>query len=207
MQAAKQPDSIITTQRRSSHGVLQFRTPRPNHRKLSPLSLLPPWPARNGRRSSRRGVGPSPVVRSVFLLLASTVSLLFITTTSAAAGTDTSSSGLHLRYTLLEESPAGTQVGNIVEDSNLTAEYGPDQLARLRFRFLRRSTTPAGFIVDQSTGVISTESPIDREQVYTILRIEIWGRAQRQAAWRRRLSQIGRVLVHDCLFIRQAVDL
>jgi len=121
------------------------------HRKLSP-----PRPARDGRLAAgtaRRGASPASLI-----LLAST-SLWFIAPCAAAAG---ASSGLHLRYTIVEERAAGALVGSVVADSNLTADYDADQVGRMRFRFLRRATTP-GFVVDRSTGVIRTESPIDRD--------------------------------------------
>jgi len=69
-------------------------------------------------------------------------------------------SSVHLHYTIVEESPAGALVGSVAADANLTAILD----AGLRFRFLRRTTTP-GFVVNSSTGVISTDTPVDRDAI------------------------------------------
>ena len=73
-------------------------------------------------------------------------------------------SSVRLRYEVVEEGPAGALVGSVVVDANLTAIYDAELLSRMRFRFLRRSTAP-GFVVDSSTGVISTEAPINRDAI------------------------------------------
>ena len=146
---AVKPEAVVATRQRRS-------SPSHWHRKLSPE------PARDVRlATARRGVGrvrTSPVFRLVLLASAS----LFISHLQTSAGADETS--VHLRYRIVEESPAGALVGNVIADANLTGIYDAELLDRMRFRFLRRSTTP-GFVVDPSTGVISTESPINRDAI------------------------------------------
>jgi len=147
MPAIKREPIIATRQRwsTSSHW----------HRKLSPV------PSRDVRLTAARpGVaGPRPTPFFRLLLLASVSFFISHLQTSVADDTVIS-----LSYRILEESPAGTLVGNVVADANLSGIYDAELLSQMRFRFLRRSTT-AGFVVDQSTGVISTESPINRDAI------------------------------------------
>ena len=133
------------------------------HRKLSPV------PARDARSTARRrGVAPgaSPLPRVLRLILILTAPL-FIgrAPTSVVATSDVESPpSVRLRYSVVEEVSAGARIGDVVADANLTAVYDAQLLSRMRFRFLRRSTTP-GFVVDPSTGVISTETPINRDEI------------------------------------------
>ena len=121
---------------------------------------MPP-PARNARLTGERrsvvGTRPLSALHRVVVLAVS----LFISYPQTSVADESS---VHLRYTIIEESPAGALVGNVVADANLTAIYDAELLSQMRFRFLRRSTTP-GFVVDPSTGVISTETPINRDAI------------------------------------------
>jgi len=143
MQAVKPGQLIATRQRRS----------RQWHRKLSP------GPARDARLTAMRRSAflarRFPVLQLVFLVAGS----LFIACPQPSTADESSA---HLRYAIVEESPAGATVGDVVTDANLSAVYDAELLSEMRFRFLRRSTA-AEFLVDPSTGVISTVSPINRD--------------------------------------------
>ena len=69
-----------------------------------------------------------------------------------------------LEYTIVEEIPTGSVVGNVKRDSGLESEYNDDDLRRLRFHF--RSTQSRDlFSLDERSGVITTARPIDRERM------------------------------------------
>lgn len=69
--------------------------------------------------------------------------------------------GSHL--ILKEEQPAGTFVGNIIEEAHLDARFPPDILAELTFSFL--STPDSNFVIEEATGIIRTSDRIDREAI------------------------------------------
>ena len=69
-----------------------------------------------------------------------------------------------LEYTVVEEVPTGSVVGNVKRDSGLEAEYGEDDLRRLRFHF-RSAESRDLFSLDERSGVITTARLIDRDRM------------------------------------------
>lgn len=69
---------------------------------------------------------------------------------------------LELKYRLEEEQRAGTYVGNIFDDANVGKIYDSTALQQLQFRFLRQQQY---FVIDNLTGIIRTNSQIDREAI------------------------------------------
>ena len=136
------------------------------HRPTQWHCKLSPGPERDARFTAvRRRVVPARPSSMYQLVLIVAISLFIgCAQRSAAAAVEESSSTLRLRYTIVEESPAGAVVGDVVADANLTAAYDADLLRRIRFRFLRLSTAH-GFVVHPATGVISTDSAIDRDAI------------------------------------------
>jgi|SRR6218665_50060 len=67
----------------------------------------------------------------------------------------------HLRYTIDEELPRGTQVGTLIDDAGLNRRYPSEVLQLIRFRFLADSVEL--FDVGASTGIIRTTDVIDRD--------------------------------------------
>lgn len=67
----------------------------------------------------------------------------------------------HLRYTIVEELPRGTQVGNLIDEAGLNRKYPSEVLQLIRFRFLADSVEL--FDVGSATGVIRTTEVIDRD--------------------------------------------
>lgn len=67
----------------------------------------------------------------------------------------------HLRYTIDEELPRGTQVGTLIDDAGLNRKYPSEVLQLIRFRFLADSVEL--FDVGSATGVIRTTEVIDRD--------------------------------------------
>lgn len=70
---------------------------------------------------------------------------------------------LEVRYNLEEDQPAGTYVGNVFLDANLSKMYSPSALRKLQFRFMRQHS--AGYEVEATSGVIRTNTVIDRDAV------------------------------------------
>jgi len=130
--------------------IISTRQPR-RRRKLSPGPF---------RDAQSTGVVVRDHSLSVIQLILIAAASLFISCPQPS----TAESTVQLRYTIVEESRAGALVGDVIADANLTAIYEPQLLRRMRFRFLRRSTV-AGFVLDPSTGVISTDAPIDRDAI------------------------------------------
>lgn len=73
------------------------------------------------------------------------------------------SPGRPIEYSLREELPVGSFVGNVKRDSNLTTRYSGDDLTRLRFHFRHASHSHQYFAIDERTGVLSTAQVVDRE--------------------------------------------
>ena len=95
------------------------------------------------------------------------LSVLLTLWVAAAVGQDDENSeqlrqpgGLH--YAVNEELQLGTQVADIVADAGLH-RHGVDALRTMRFRLLNQPT--GGFIVGNTTGVLSVGSRLDREQL------------------------------------------
>jgi len=66
-------------------------------------------------------------------------------------------------YHIDEETSVGTFVGNIITDARLVDVYPSVVVSELRFRFLRREV--ADFSLDPVTGVLTTDSRLDREEL------------------------------------------
>ena len=145
MPAVKLESPLIATRQRPSLSSQCCR-------KLSPQSARLTTVRRNVVRTRSL-----PVLQLVAILAAS----FFISCPQTSVADESS---VHLRYIIVEENPAGAVVGNVVVDANLTAIYDAQVLNQMRFRFLRRSTTP-GFVVNPTTGIISTETPINRDVI------------------------------------------
>jgi len=90
------------------------------------------------------------------------VALLWIcggTSRSAAARVASS-----LEYTIMEELPTGSVVGDVKRDSDLESEYGEADLRRMRFHF-RSAGSRDLFALDAESGVIRTARRIDRDRM------------------------------------------
>lgn len=67
-----------------------------------------------------------------------------------------------MKYRLEEEQDPGTYVGSVLDDANLRNGYNATDLQQMRFRFLRQQTL---FTIDNMTGIIRTNSRIDRDTI------------------------------------------
>ena len=71
-----------------------------------------------------------------------------------------------IKYSLLEEQPSNTVVGNIVEDGKLSTKFSSSILSTLQFSFLTSQSSAVGqnlFSVGSSDGILKTKSRIDRD--------------------------------------------
>lgn len=73
------------------------------------------------------------------------------------------SPGRPIEYSLKEELPVGSFVGNVKQKSNLTSRYSGDDLARLRFHFRHSTHSHQFFNIDERQGVLTTAQVVDRE--------------------------------------------
>jgi len=69
-----------------------------------------------------------------------------------------------LEYTIMEEVPTGSVIGNVKRDSHLESEYNEDDLRRLRFHF-RSAESRDLFSLDERSGIITTSRRIDRDRM------------------------------------------
>jgi len=69
-----------------------------------------------------------------------------------------------LEYTITEELPTGSVVGDVKRDSHLESQYVEDELRRLRFHF-RSAESRDLFSLDETTGVIRTSRRVDRDRM------------------------------------------
>ena len=67
-----------------------------------------------------------------------------------------------VHFWIPEGQPTRTNIGNIIQASNLSSTYAPEILAKLRFRF--REPDPL-FEIIETTGMIRTRRVIDREEL------------------------------------------
>lgn len=73
---------------------------------------------------------------------------------------------ININYTLVEESPTGFVIGNLLKDSHIEELYRPDIWKKISFiRFHLHNPDKFGFVVDNKTGILKTGKIIDREQV------------------------------------------
>jgi len=88
------------------------------------------------------------------------VALLWICGTACSAARVAST----LEYTVVEELPAGSVVGNVKRDADLESQYGADDLRRMRFHF-RSAESRDLFALDERSGVITTSRRVDRDRM------------------------------------------
>ncbi len=68
-------------------------------------------------------------------------------------------------YVIEEELPAGSLIGNIVEDSGLNLKYDDSVLRRLRYTYLTQSDNRDLFDLDERTGDLSAAVNLDRDVI------------------------------------------
>ena len=71
---------------------------------------------------------------------------------------------LVVNYTILDDTPAGEYVGNVMSDVNVTASYDVAVTSRLRVTFLSQSAESALFQLAADSGELVTSATVDREQ-------------------------------------------
>ena len=93
----------------------------------------------------------------MLVLFLSWISAFHLCTVNAQAGT-------LLEYSIYEQLPRGTEIGNVVNDAELGEKYSPSQIQELRFSFLDQpdSERPLLSISDRN-GVLRTLDEIDRD--------------------------------------------
>jgi len=77
-----------------------------------------------------------------------------------------------LEYTIMEEVPTGSVIGNVKRDSYLESEYSESDLRRLRFHF-RSAGSRDLFSLDERSGVIATARRIDRDRMCPAPRADV----------------------------------
>ena len=71
---------------------------------------------------------------------------------------------VRVNYTLVEETPEGTPIGNIPGDARLNTKYTIQVMNQLRYSFLRHTGTHSDyFCIDEVSGILRTKAPVDRE--------------------------------------------
>jgi len=69
-----------------------------------------------------------------------------------------------IRYQIQEELPAGTPIGNLIDDAGLRQRYGPEIVQQLRFRFVSAADAASlPFEIGAIGGALRTTGPIDRD--------------------------------------------
>lgn len=81
-----------------------------------------------------------------------------------ASGTEVDAAPV-LAYSVREELPPSTFVGNVRTDSGLSDRYEPEIFATLRFSFYQSNSLSDHFALDSVTGRLLTTVKIDREQL------------------------------------------
>jgi len=89
----------------------------------------------------------------------------FLIVVSMATSATCSTEEMVLEYTVAEQLPVKTFVGNVATDAGFDKKYPTDTFDQLRYGFL---TLPSAgdlvyFSIDEETGVIRTATTIDRE--------------------------------------------
>jgi Cadherin-like len=67
-----------------------------------------------------------------------------------------------LQYSMLEQLPVGSIVGDVIRDANLTDRYIASDLQRFRFQIRSANSR---FTIDERLGVIRNTEELDREQL------------------------------------------
>lgn len=82
----------------------------------------------------------------------------------SATGGGSTSNNAPIRYQIQEELPAGTPVGNLVDDAGLRQRYGSEVVQQLRFRFVSAADAASlPFEIGAIGGALRTNGPIDRD--------------------------------------------
>ena len=112
------------------------------------------------RRLTAARIRIDPFTTNFFAMKIFAVVFFWICGTSCSAARIAST----LEYTIMEEVPTGSVIGNVKRDSNLESEYDEDDLRRLRFHF-RSAESRDLFSLDERNGVITTARRIDRDRM------------------------------------------
>ena len=84
---------------------------------------------------------------------------------SSALGQD-SEIRTRVQYSIVEESPDGTLIGQIAEDADLDLKYSQEVLNQLRYSFLRPDGIYSSYFeIEESTGNLKTIRTVDREEL------------------------------------------
>ncbi|XP_061164099.1 protocadherin beta-11-like [Saccostrea echinata] len=73
--------------------------------------------------------------------------------------------GREIIYSIDEEVPNGTYIGNVAMDSNLMSEMTPSDFRTLRYSLLSGDSYVSLFTINQTSGNLYTSQVVDREQV------------------------------------------
>ena len=91
--------------------------------------------------------------------------LLVVASLRTATGSSAVQDGGPLTYSIVEEQPSGTVVGELALDSRLDAVYEPEVFRQLSFVFLGRAQPSELFALDERTGTLRTATVIDRDSI------------------------------------------
>ena len=87
---------------------------------------------------------------SRFVYVTLEVLLVVMTTTHSVTGTQ-------LNYTVEEEQPPSTPLGNVLQDSSISDHLTDEQVTDLRFNILKKGNPDASYIdIDYRTGELRT---------------------------------------------------
>lgn len=89
--------------------------------------------------------------------------------------------GREIIYSIEEEIPNGTYIGNVAMDSNLMSEMTPSDFRTLRYSILSGDSYVSLFTINQTSGNLYTAQVVDREQVCrfsTVCKISLEAAAQ-----------------------------
>ncbi len=91
--------------------------------------------------------------------------LFYLNLLASAVGQD-SEIRTRVQYSIVEESPDDTLIGNIAKDADLDLKYSADILNQLRYSFLRPDGLYASYFqIEQLTGNLKTIRTVDREEL------------------------------------------
>ena len=102
--------------------------------------------------------GAAPSATWLVQALATICSLLIILPRAAQ--------GVTVRYSVLEEVPSGTRVGDVRHDAGLYDDYLPAQIESFSYRQLDPASKGSQlFLVSNTSGIVRTRDQLDREQI------------------------------------------
>ena len=70
-----------------------------------------------------------------------------------------------IHYSLIEELPAGTLIGSVVQDGGFEQKYPHEIVRQLRFQYLTAPTADFAIDLDEENGVLRTPKVIDRDVI------------------------------------------